>query len=144
MHTYTRPIYFSLLISALMLPACSMDFKVSNYPEDFVYLNPAKVKSKMGRLSLNLQRINNILEDRLVVSTTDRQQIITALADMEAVVRELGASAPQKTNHLVIDQHLDSFKQDVRSARAAVEKDPPNYYLAGQLAGSCQACHIYR
>jgi len=144
MRMLTKPIYLSLLIIALGLPACNMRVKVSNYPEDFVYLKPAKVQSKMGRLSLNLQRINNILEDRLVVSATDREQIVAALADMEAVVRELGASAPQKTNHLVIDQHLDSFKQDVRSARTAVEKDPPNYYLAGQLAGSCLACHIYR
>ncbi len=135
-----------ILIAALagLLWSCSnMEYKVSNYPADFVYLSRTKVTGTMGGLSAEVQRINDALRNNVVLDDASHQQIISALENMEAAAYRLGAgTAP--TNHLLIDKHIDRFKSDVQAALKAARGIPPNYYLAGQLSGSCMACHIYR
>jgi hypothetical protein len=49
-----------------------------------------------------------------------------------------------QTSHLLIDEHIDDFKSDVRLALREASSDPPNYYALGRLSGSCTGCHQYR
>ena len=37
--------------------------------------------------------------------------------------------------------NLPNFRQDLRTAREAIERDPPNFLLAGPLTGACIYCH---
>jgi uncharacterized lipoprotein YmbA len=141
-----KPIRTLILMTAAagLLAGCSdMKVKVSNYPDDFVYLSRTKVTGTMGVLSAQVQRINDALKNDVVLDDASHQQIISALENMEAATYKLGAgTAP--TNHLLIDKHIDRFKSDVQAALKAAKGSPPNYYLAGQVSGSCMACHIYR
>ena len=59
---------------------------------------------------------------------------------MSRIANELGAGATQ-TNHLLLDAHIDDFKQAVETARLRLQINPENYSGVGQLVGSCSACH---
>ena len=37
-----------------------------------------------------------------------------------------------RTNQSMIDANLSAFSPDIRSARDAVSREPPNFFLAGQ------------
>jgi len=45
------------------------------------------------------------------------------------------------SNHPLIDMNPPKFRQDIRLAREAVERDPPNFVPAHSLTGACVYCH---
>ncbi len=113
------------------------------YPPDMVYLGDAEVESAMLRLSKHIWSINDIFDSNEFMAGANRELIIGLLNQMEKEALTLGAGARQ-TNHLLIDEHIDEFRADVRRALRAVEEEPPSYYLVGRLSGSCLACHVRR
>ena len=117
--------------------------RVRSYPPDIVYLDDQQIESTMLRLSADIWTINDIFDNNEHISGFNRERIIDLLKEMEKEAVTLGAGT-QKTNHLLIDNNIDQFRYDVQAARAAVEAEPPNYYLAGRLSGSCLACHVRR
>ena len=117
--------------------------RVRSYPPDIVYLDDQQIESTMLRLSADIWTINDIFDNNEHISGFNRERIIDLLKEMEKEAVTLGAGT-QKTNHLLIDNNIDQFRYDVQAARAAVEAEPPNDYLAGRLSGSCLACHVRR
>ena len=128
--------------AAAILSGCA-EVGWHTYPPSMVRLEPKQITGAMTRYSLNLWRIDEIISTSETILPYQREEIIKLLRDMEAQADRLGAGATV-TNHLVIDNHIDEFKADLARARREVEKDPPNYYRAGRLYGSCQACHVMR
>ncbi len=113
------------------------------YPPNMVYLDDSKIKGTMQKLNTSMWTINDIFDSNEHISGYQRERIISLLQQIEQEAIELGAGT-QKTNHLFIDENIDQFKYNVEAARKAVAAEPPNYYLAGRLSGSCIACHIRR
>ncbi|MDJ0956638.1 MAG: hypothetical protein QNI91_07265 [Arenicellales bacterium] len=132
----------AVYLTVLMVGGCS-EVRVRPYPPDIVYLDEEQIESTMMRLSADIWTINDIFDNNEHISGFNRERIIDLLREMENEAVSLGAGT-QKTNHLVIDNNIDQFRYDVRAAREAVEAEPPNYYLAGRLSGSCLACHVRR
>ena len=125
-----------------VLTACA-EFGWHTYPPSMVRLEPKQITGAMTRYSLDLWRIDEIISTTETILPYQREEIIKLLRAMETQADRLGAGATV-TNHLVIDKHIDEFKADLLRARRDVEKEPPNYYRAGRLYGSCQACHVMR
>lgn len=113
------------------------------YPSDMVYIPDGEVEDAMLRLSRHVWSINDIFDSQEHIAGYNRQRIIELLKNIEDEAYKLGAGARQ-TNHLLIDENIEEFRADVEKALQAVETDPPNYYLAGRLSGSCLACHVKR
>ena len=67
-------------------------------------------------------------------------EIIENLQAMERAAGQLDQSG-WPTNHPLIDMNLTKFLRDIRFARESVERDPPNFLLAGPLMGACVYCH---
>ena len=132
----------TVYLTAMIVAGCS-EVRVRPYPPDIVYLDAQQIESTMMRLSADIWTINDIFDSNEYISSPNRERIIDLLREMENEAVALGAGT-QKTNHLVIDNNIDQFRYDVRAAREAVEAEPPNYYLAGRLSGSCLACHVRR
>ena len=132
----------AVYLIALIAMGCS-EVRVRPYPPDIVYLDDQQIESTMMRLSADIWTINDIFDTNEHISGSNRERIIDILREMENEAVNLGAGT-QKTNHLLIDDNIDQFRYDVRAAREAVEAEPPNYYLAGRLSGSCLACHVRR
>ena len=130
------------LLGAGLFLGCAQ-IRKTTYPSDFVYLEQKQVKTQMALLSLYLRQLDQILMDDLTVSSEQQQQIIAVLSKIEASTTTLGAGSV-RTNHLVIDAHIDQFRDDVYSAINNASADPPNYFALGRLSGSCVGCHKFR
>jgi hypothetical protein len=70
----------------------------------------------------------------------ERKDILEHLDGMESATRTLD-NAGWPSNHPMIDMNMPKFRQDIRLARDAVERTPPNYALAYSLPGACVYCH---
>jgi len=130
------------LLSAGLLIGCAQ-IRKATYPSDFVYLEQNQIRSEMALLSLYMRQIDEILLDDSTVSSEQQGQIIKILSKVDNSVDSLGAGNI-RTNHLVLDDHIDQFKSDVTVALRDASSDPPNYFALGRLSGSCVACHKFR
>jgi hypothetical protein len=85
--------------------------------------------------------IDRILRQGEGEPTPEQQaEIVAALRTMETAAAEIDPAGRQ-TNHPVIDRNIEAFRHDLAAARLAAERRPPNYFLAGSVAGSCRYCH---
>jgi len=130
------------LLSAGLLIGCAQ-IRKATYPSDFVYLEQNQIRSEMALLSLYMREIDAILLDDSTVSSAQQEQIIKILSKIDNSVDSLGAGNI-RTNHLVLDDHIDQFKTDVTVALRDASSDPPNYFALGRLSGGCVACHQFR
>ena len=109
------------------------------YPPDFRYISREQLQSTMWQLAFYSREL-----DRLIRSpetpVNHRSEILAQLRAMEQAAEKLDRSG-WPTNHPLIDMNLSNFRRDIRLAREAVERDPPNFMLASPLAGACVYCH---
>jgi len=131
-----------VLLSATVVYGCAQIRKVT-YPPEFVYLEQKEIDSEMLLLSLYIRQLNELLGGQDYISSEDQAQILEILSLINTTTDSLGAGSVD-TNHLIIDDHVDQFKSDVIAAISAAKAIPPNYFIAGQLSGSCVACHQFR
>lgn len=129
-------------VTAGLLSGCAQ-IRKATYPDDFVYLEQKQVTNKMVLMSTYMRRIDEILAEDSTVSSAQQEQIIKILSSIDATVNSLGAGNI-RTNHLLIDEHIDDFKAEVSVALRDARSDPPNYFALGRLSGGCVACHKYR
>jgi hypothetical protein len=132
----------AFILLTLLASGCAQNSKVT-YPDDFVYLEQKQITSEMALLSNYMRQIDEILFDDSTISSEQQAQIANILSLIDASADSLGAGSV-KTNHLIIDDHIDQFKTDVNVALRNARSDPPNYFPLGKLAGSCAACHQFR
>lgn len=127
---------------AVILVSCAKVRKVT-YPPNFVYIEKTGVKSTMSVFAENVLLIDKELMTKKERKNIDREKIVAA---MDAILSAANAldQGMEQTNHRVIDHNLEVFRGSVKQARLMVQKQPPNYYQAGQLSGQCMACHKLR
>lgn len=131
-----------IVLSVSMFHGCAQIRKVT-YPSDYVYLEKSKVDNTMALLGFYVRQINEILSRKERISDKDQIQVIELLSQINSKTDYLNAGNGN-TNHLVFDDHIGDFKSDVFAAILAAKANPPNYYPAGAISGSCLACHKYR
>lgn len=147
-HPVAKPITTTLklmlltLLCAGVLLGCEA-IRKATYPQDFIYLDRKKVRGEMAKLSIYLRQIDELMLDNATISSEQQARVVSILSSIDATTDKLGAGS-MVTNHLVIDEHIDSFKSDVRLALNNARADPPSYFALGKLSGSCVACHQYR
>jgi len=110
------------------------------YPPDFNYITDQQLRSTMWRLAEQVERLNDTLRLTGPISETERKALVQLLTDMETVTNDLGGQG-WSSNHPEVDFNLARFQRDVVMARRSVERDPPNYFLAGSISGACLYCH---
>lgn len=134
---------FSLLmLAALHLSGCA-DFarwvRQYTYPPEFRYVERAEVRATMRELAAHSRQLNQLLHQD-ETPREHRGEIIEHLQAMEQAAEKLDQSG-WSTNHPLIDMNLPSFRRDLKFAREAIEREPPNFLLAGPVTGACVNCH---
>ena len=132
---------FIILVSSL-ITGCAQIRKVT-YPSNFVYLDHSLVQTTMLRISLAMRSVDETLMGGEPISDADQQLIKQRLSAIDELSDKL-ATGSLVTNHLVIDDHIDDFKREVRNAIRTANASPPNFYAAGRLSTNCNGCHRYR
>lgn len=132
---------FIILVS-ILVTGCAQVRKVT-YPNQFVYLDHTLVQTTMLRISLAMRSIDETLVRGEPFSHADQQRIKQRLTAIDELTDRL-ATGSLVTNHLVIDEHIDDFKNEVRNAIRTANASPPDFYAAGRLSANCNGCHRYR
>jgi hypothetical protein len=140
----TRRIIFAVFC-IVQLSSCS-DFarwlRQYTYPPDFRYIERDQLRTAMGQLARQVREIDEHMQAPVEPEQL-RKDILEHLAAMEAAARNLNATG-WPSNHERIDINLARFQRDIKLAREAVERDPPNYTLTYSVTGACVYCHDRR
>jgi hypothetical protein len=131
-----------VVLSTTVIYGCAQIRKVT-YPPEFIYLEQKDITNKMVLMSIYIRQMDQILSRKDSIDSEDQARIVVLLSSINSATDSLGAGSID-TNHLVIDDHIDQFKSKVIAAISAAKANPPNYFAAGQLSGSCVACHQFR
>lgn len=132
-----------LLSAGLALLACSSEFAAAvrsvTYPPDFVYVSSGQLRTRMSNLGSRLAQLDNALIEN-EIRQPDKEEVLTILREIEEIGSELqGIEAG--ASHPFLEDDMPRFVNDIARARMAASLDPPQYYLAGRVAGSCVNCH---
>lgn len=132
---------FGLLALLLLVNACS-NLRKLTYPEQITYIEKNELQGVMQRMSRVLSELDQIILSNSNTSD-ESHQILTQLQKLDLICAELDGGNTV-TNHGVIDDNIEEFRNDIAHASRMISAIPPNYYYAGKLSGSCAACHQYR
>jgi len=115
--------------------------EASSLPPDLEYIEPGRVRSAMWVIAAEIENLEEQLETAPSASPeTRRESIRSTLVRMRAAARSLSEPG-RTTQHPVLNQHLPLFIERIDHAIRAVDHDPPSYFRASTLAGSCFLCH---
>jgi len=112
------------------------------YPPDFRYITSEQLRSSMWRLAHHVRELDRIMRDPETLPQ-HRGELAEHLHAMERATDDIDRSG-WPSNHPLIDMNLATLRRDIAFARRGVESIPPNYVLAGSLAGACVYCHTRR
>ncbi|MGB5706404.1 MAG: hypothetical protein WBM41_06200 [Arenicellales bacterium] len=132
----------AVLLASAMLGGCAQ-IRKATYPPDFVYLEKQEVRTSMQKMAISIGKLDRLLSDTEYQSSTKKEDVNAELTNIEDISRSLNTGGNQ-SNHPVIAQHMENFRDQLSMARRAAQADPPDYYPAGRLVGQCQGCHIQR
>ncbi len=108
---------------------------------DLQYLPPEKIRTAMWVLAAEIQHLERLMTDPTQEEHGAMQVVVAGtLQRMKIAARTLDKPG-RATQHPVINQNLGNFLSRIERAQRAVDRDPPNYFPASSLAGSCFLCH---
>lgn len=131
--------FAALALAVGCLPTAEQVRSVT-YPPDFTYVPTTKVDSVMWALARNVDELDHLMTAPGSLDDGRRATALALLTTMEREARSLEARG-ENTNHPVLDAHLEGFVARLVDARDALERDPPDPFLAGSVSGACLTCH---
>ena len=136
--------YLSTLLAAavLAMTACS-EVRKFTYPGEITYIDRGQVTGAMRQMADAVARLEKAIREAPSPDKVDQAAVVGDLKALEALASSLHAKKGYTTDPL-LDKHMSNFLDDVALAREQAEQNPPNYFLAGHIAGSCAACHRFR
>lgn len=110
------------------------------YPPDFKYVSGQELRSDMQRLAFQLQLLDQALTEENAPPSDQQQRVLATLRTIGTISGNLQAG-DAGSNHPFLYDHMSNFVNDVGQAYSTASLDPPRYYLAGRVSGSCVNCH---
>jgi cytochrome c553 len=130
-----------VLASTLGCQNASMPFRASPFPPDLKYLPPAQIQTSMWVLAAEVQHLEALLEDAAEAEDpAHRAEVRNTLERMRVAARALDMPG-RTTQHPVLNENLGLFIERIDRAKLALDRDPPSYFQASTIAGSCFLCH---
>jgi hypothetical protein len=138
-----RPALLALCFGVVTLAAIAAgcaELRSVTSPPDFRQLQGSDIRSAMRSMAVHVRSLDDALRDAELEEEEKQARVLAAL---DGISQAAGALRPAGTtlSHTMLDERLPQFLRDVEGARAAAAVSPPQYFLAGSVAGSCMACH---
>ncbi|MDO6459478.1 hypothetical protein Q4485_02100 [Granulosicoccaceae sp. 1_MG-2023] len=130
-----------LLAAGAGLAACAQIRSVT-YPAQVRYIDRQEIESTMYAMAVQLHQLDELVAGAASAPAV-QPRVVGVLGEINRLASTLGEEG-QSTNHPALDAQLDGFLTQVSRARLQAQQEPPNYYEAGRLSGSCSACHQLR
>lgn len=132
-----------LLMLCIVLVACYHGGSIHTYEPDITYTDDDhEVANSMHGMALLVGRLNQTLNSFEIQNNKKQKEVVEILSKIKNVGDHLRASS--LNNHPQIEQNIDAFRRSLQDALEDAEDNPPNYYLAGTITGSCSSCHLVR
>lgn len=133
-----------VLTLALGMLACETPFRgfrATTFPPDLSYLPPARIRTVMWVLAGEIQHLEQLLNQPERSAPPNRQsEVSKTLERMQVAMRTL--DEPGRTNqHPLLNENFERFLDRLERAKRSVDREPPNYFYASTIAGSCSFCH---
>jgi len=112
----------------------------TTYAPDFHYYKEQDIKTGMHALASDVRELQVLLREPADDPALEQAEVLRLLDDISRVLAELDVPA-SGSNHPNFSENIEAFRSDVAEARAAASREPPSYFLAGTVAGSCVYCH---
>ena len=114
--------------------------RAHTYPPSFNYIPEERLRSTMWELADHVAQLDRRMREPGSGGDDVKEQVLLELTGMQRAAAALGPGG-WPSNHPEVSRNIDRFRQDLDAARHAAELDPPNYFLAGSIAGACTSCH---
>jgi len=143
-----RNLFIVAIAATLLLTGC-VEIRQFTYPSSFTWIGKEEIETSMRSMANSMSEINRLVSEEKKHGN-NRGDILIELDNIEYVAASLSIRTPvgdsnlPATNHLLIDENMDTFLENVLRARMQAESNPANYYAVGQLTGSCAGCHRLR
>ena len=129
---------------ALLLLACETGLggmRATTTPDTMEHVPGSQIRTSMWVLASEVRELERLLEAPKDGSReTLSQDVRAVLTRMRTAARALD-TAGRTTQHPVLNDQLDRFVLQIDRAIRAVDRNPPNYFRASTVAGSCFLCH---
>jgi len=129
-----------LVLSAVACADLAAKMRRVTYPPDFRYIERSQLQSAMWRLAYDVRELDQLMRTPPPIDAVRHDATVRLLNDLLVATDALRGGG-QPTNHPLLTDHVGRFRLDVSLALAAVQADPPSYYLVGSVTGACLACH---
>jgi len=133
-----------MMVSLALLLACDATvgpMRATSFPADLTYMSPERLKTAMWVLAAEIQELEKLLEHQdQGDEPIDRKAARGILARMKVAAKTL-EEAGRSTQHPVINDNLDVFIGRLDRADRALDREPPDFFPASTIAGSCYLCH---
>jgi hypothetical protein len=128
----------------LLCLACSWPFgpmRTTTFPPDLSYIPAERIKTAMWVLAAEIGHLEKLLGTPVGGSSAFKKaEVRNSLERMRVAAKTL--DQPGRSNqHPILNQNLDRFLVRLERAKRAVDRDPPNFFQASTVAGSCYLCH---
>ncbi len=110
------------------------------YPPDFNYISSRELRSIMSEIAGQIAALNALLRSEPPADAATRAEAVQRLQALDRAAQRLGPEG-WPSNHPRITDNAQRFQRDIRLALLAAQREPPQYFLAGTLSGSCSICH---
>lgn len=115
--------------------------RVSMSAPDLENLPPERVRTTMWVLAAEIQLLERLLTDPAETeSESKRAAVASTLLRMRVAAQTLDTPG-RSTQHPALNQNLEFFLGRLDRAKRALDRNPPNYFSASTIAGSCFVCH---
>jgi hypothetical protein len=111
------------------------------YPPSFKYIPEERLRSTMWNLAYHVAQLDQRMRDPKVGGESLQLEVIRELDEIQRAAAGLG-HGDRPSNHPQVSRNIDAFRDDLYAARRAAAAQPPNYFLAGSIAGACTNCHL--
>jgi hypothetical protein len=131
-------------ILATAMAGCSestkKEIRTWTYPPDFNYISSSELSSIMAEIAIEVAALDTLLRATDAPDEITRQEVVQRLQALDRAAKRLGPGG-WPSNHPRIADNAERFQRDIAQALNAAQKQPPQYYLAGSISGSCSICH---
>ena len=142
----SRLILFSLLMAclALLVASCSSldtGIRARPFPSDMQYMPKEQLQTAMWVLAAEIQNLERLIEEPAELERSTRRTAVAATLERMRMAAKTLDEPGRSSQHPLLDQNLGAFMTRLERAQRAVAQEPPNYFFAGTVAGSCYLCH---
>lgn len=110
-------------------------------PEVHRTFGVADLHEAMWQMARAVERVNVIFRRTdAPLTRAEQREIVSLLEEMEDVAARL-AMDDARNLHPVLGENIDLFRMDLAASRKNASANPPNFFMAGTIAGSCAHCH---